>query len=87
VRRLSSILLALALALEACGCSNPSFGKPNWFHPGPAPYQQERAKKFDPYSEYGPALGESRPRSYDAPPPEASRGRLPDGGSTVYEAQ
>jgi len=83
VRRATSILLAIGL-LGACGCTSPKFGWPKLFGPGPAPYQQERAQKFDPYAEYGPALSESRPRSYDAPPPEASRGHWDDWGSPRY---
>jgi hypothetical protein len=46
--------------------------------------QQRRAQEFDPYAQYGPALNESRPRAYDAPPPEASRDRWPDWGDPRY---
>ncbi len=80
-----SIFLALAL-LCAAGCADPSFGKPRPFAYEPTKYQQLRAEKFDPYAEYGPALGESRPpRGYgDQPLPEPTRGRWDTWGAPRY---
>jgi hypothetical protein len=50
---------------------------PCWCHPGPAPTQQTRALRYDPYpeNEAGPAMVGVRPREYQKPPPEASRAR------------
>ncbi len=84
--RALNILFALGLAVGAIGCSMPNFGYPRVFNPGPVRYQQLRAQKFDPYAEYGPALGESRPPRgyYDQPPPEATRGRWEEWGAPRY---
>jgi len=86
VRCASSVLLALVLSC-VCGCfNNPQFGWPKFFHPGPAPVQQQNAQKFDPYAEYGPALGESRPPrgAGDQPVPEAARDRWTEWGEPRY---
>jgi len=55
----------------------PGLGTPNWLHPGPAPYQQQRAEKFDPYPETdsSPTIVGARPREYDAPAAETTRAR------------
>jgi hypothetical protein len=86
VRLAQSLILVLGLAC-ASGCADPSFGFPRFFGPQPPlRYQQLRAMKFDPYAEYGPALGESRPpRGFgDVPLPEATRGRWPQWGAPRF---
>jgi hypothetical protein len=84
VRRVLNIVFALSLAIGAAGCATSNFGYPKIFGPAPVAYQRQQAQKFDPYAEYGPALNESRPRSFDAPPPEASRGRWEEWGGPRY---
>jgi hypothetical protein len=85
VRCASSIILALAVS-TALGCADPTFGLPKFFNPGSAPVQQQNAQKFDPYSEYGPALGESRPPrgAGDQAVPEAARNRWQGWGAPRY---
>jgi hypothetical protein len=75
--------------LGACGCADKKFGLPKFFAPGPTQFQQQQAQKFDPYAEYGPALGESRPPrgAGDQPLPEASRNRWELWGAPRYGFQ
>lgn len=63
------------LALVAGGCAG--MGRPNWFHPGPAAYQQKRAERFDPYPEpdVAPEVVGARPREFQKPAPEPERAR------------
>ena len=86
MRRALNVLFALSLAIGATGCATPNFGYPRIFQPDPVRYQQLRAEKFDPYAEYGPALGESRPpRGFgDQPLPEATRGRWESWGAPRF---
>jgi hypothetical protein len=60
--------------LTAAGCRGT--GQPQFFGPGSAPYQQQRAQRFDPYPEtnIGPSVEGGRPESYSAPAPEPARG-------------
>ncbi len=90
MRPASTVLLAIVLNLCA-SCSRRQvplgeFGWPKFFAPGSAPLQQQNATKFDPYSEYGPALGESRPPrgAGDQPLPEAARNRWQEWGAPRY---
>ncbi len=71
----SWFLLAATVLAFAPGCQ--SLGWPNWFHPGPAKYQQTRAQQFDPYpeNEPGPPVVGARPMDYSKPPPEVQRAR------------
>ena len=69
-------LLAVGLLLVASsGCATTAM--PSWSHPGPDAVQRRRALQYDPYpeAEIGPSVEGLRPREYDKPPPEASRGR------------
>jgi hypothetical protein len=87
VRRALNILFALSLAIGATGCASANFGYPKIFGPTlPTRYQQVRAEKFDPYAEYGPALGESRPpRGFgDQPLAEPTRGRWQEWGAPRF---
>lgn len=57
------------MLLLLVGCSNPHpFGlaMPDVVHPGPEPYQQARARIFEPYPENdtGPPIAGGRPREY-----------------------
>lgn len=65
-------LLLAAMVVSLCGCANMG---PNIFHPGPAPLQQARAMRFDPYPEpdVGPPVLGGRPREYQVPVPEPVR--------------
>jgi energy-converting hydrogenase Eha subunit F len=74
MKKFWSLLLGTLLTLGIAGCANL---KPDWFHPGPAPVQQARAERFDPYPEndIGPPIVGSRPREYQNPVPEVDRGR------------
>jgi hypothetical protein len=77
MNKLSSAIVGLSLAAGLAGCS--TLERPNWFHPGPAQYQQAQAEQFDPYPENdtGPAIVGARPLSYDKPGPEVSRVQPP----------
>jgi len=68
-------LLAAMLVLGPAGCR--TLAPPNWFRPGTAKYQQERAHQFDPYpeKESGPPIVGVRPLEYQNPPPEVQRTR------------
>jgi hypothetical protein len=74
---LALVLGAMVLGAMAAGCKG--LQGPNWSRPGPAPYQQRMAERFDPYpdSQIGPAVVGGRPRDYQIPPPEPARARWP----------
>lgn len=65
--------LLLAALLTGCGW----LPRVNWCHPGPAPYQQARARQFDPYPEndLGPPVVGGRPLSFGKPRAEPTRAR------------
>lgn len=73
MNRSASWIAAWMLALAAGGCVSP----PRWLHPGPAPYQQRKAERFDPYADndIGPTIAGARPRDYDKPLAEPNRAR------------
>jgi hypothetical protein len=77
--RARQFVLLAALLSVVVGCQNsPFFGTPRFLEPaGSEAYQQARAQRFDPYPEtnVGPKVDGGRPEGYDAPPPEAARGR------------
>ena len=64
----------LSLSLSG-GCA--SVATPDWCHAGTVPAQQARALRYDPYpeSELGGSMLGARPRDYEKPPPEPTRGR------------
>ncbi len=69
-------LLSVAVAMAfSAGCQG--LARPNWLHPGPAQYQQQRAHQFDPYpeNEPGPAMVGTRPMEFRSPPPEVQKAR------------
>lgn len=72
--KVGSLLLAILL-FGGAGCRSVS--PPNWFHPGPAAYQQSTAERYDPYpeNEIGPQIVGARPREFQKPPPEPVRAR------------
>ena len=80
MKRIALVLLAMAAVLATSGCG--SLARPNWFHPGPAVYQQARAEQFDPYpeNEPGPAIVGGRPLEYEKPIAEPLRARGPQNG-------
>ena len=72
--RTSAAGIALLLATTiGCGC----FSSINWRHPGTAPYQRQKAVRFDPYPEndIGPPVVGGRPLGYTQPPSESARAR------------
>ena len=72
------LVCAAPLLVMVAGCSQSGkFGRPQWFAPGYAQEQQVRAQFFDPYptTESGPLDPGARPRGFQEPPPEVSRGR------------
>lgn len=77
MNKLWFFLLGAAVAAGLAGCRGA--GRPNWFHPGPAEYQQSRAQLFDPYpeNEPGPRIVGGRPMEYDKPPAEVLRVQPP----------
>lgn len=72
-------LILAGLLMAACvstGCRGT--GGPRWFHPGPAPYQQQQAARYDPYPQtdnFGGDMSGTRPLDYDRPLPETVRAR------------
>lgn len=64
------LVIALLIVGGAAGCK--SLAPPNWFHPGPAAYQQSQAQQYDPYPDVaaGPEIVGGRPMEYDRPPAE-----------------
>jgi len=81
MHRTAFVCLILMLWTLGAGCGTT--GGPNWFHPGPAVWQQARAERFDPYpeNEPGPQVTGARPRAYDRPLPEVDRARWPQPGA------
>ena len=73
MRKRCLVVLAILLGGAAAGCRGTA--PPNWFHPGPAEYQQSQAQQFDPYPEIdsGPTVLGARPLEYDKPPAEVLR--------------
>jgi hypothetical protein len=71
------VICVLLLAIVIGGCANTK--GPNWFHPGPAAYQQKQAERFDPYpdQQIAPEVVGGRPREYMSPIPEPDRARWP----------
>ena len=82
-----SLAAAMALATAGCGIGQGQL-RQQFFRPGPTAYQQQRAVKFDPYSEQeryaGPRDSTTRPRDYYQPNPEPTRGRWFDWGAPRF---
>ena len=51
---------------------------PNWYSPGPVPYQRAEAIRHDPYplNDVGPEIEGGRPREYQQPVNEVERARM-----------
>ncbi|HEX4142907.1 MAG TPA: hypothetical protein VHY91_05095 [Pirellulales bacterium] len=66
--------LGMVLLLATPGC-DPSFGWPNFRHPGSFAYQRWRAEVFDPYpaTDVGPTPAGMRPTWYETPAPLPDR--------------
>ena len=66
--------LGMVLLLATLGC-DPSFGWPNFRHPGSFAYQRWKAEVFDPYpaTDVGPTPAGMRPTWYDTPAPLPDR--------------
>jgi hypothetical protein len=75
MKRTWLLVLAIGVGAVTFGCRSVS--GPRLTGPGPAPYQQAQAERFDPYpeTESGPAVVGSRPMEYEDPPPEVQRAR------------
>lgn len=73
MRRLTLWIAVLGFVAVPPGCAD--LAGPNWFHPGPAPYQQAQAERTDPYPEpdVAPEIVGGRPLGYQKPPSEAAR--------------
>ncbi len=65
------------LILGGLGCSSTT-RMPNWFHPGATGPQRYDAIFHDPYplDDVAPEIVGGRPREYQRPVPEVTRGRL-----------
>lgn len=68
-------LAALLAIVVLTGCRGLTH--PNLFHPGPAEYQRNQAKRFDPYpeSDIGPSMEETRPPDFQQGMPVTTRSR------------
>ena len=81
MRRLWSLATGLLVLGMIVGCQNQkgqqTIATPSLAHPRSADVQQKRALRYDPYPEtnVGPEMAGVRPREYEAPPAEVSRGR------------
>ncbi len=77
MNRSGLVVLALVLGAMLAGCKG--LQGPSWSRPGPAPYQQKMAERFDPYADnqIGPPVVGARPHDYHLPPPEPARARWP----------
>lgn len=64
-----------AMTASLSGCHG--LARPNLFHPGPAGYQRNQAKRFDPYpeSDIGPSMDEARPPDFQQGMPAPTRSR------------
>lgn len=62
-RPLLKIIVLSPLVLALCGCASDTIGMPNLFHPGHISEQQDRMKRFDPFtrSDIGPRIEGDRP--------------------------
>jgi len=70
--RISVLLFAaVLLACSGCLCDPEHCGYPNLFHPGHITEQQERVKRFDPFTKdsIGPKVSGDRPRGSDTETP------------------
>jgi len=74
VRNLAALSIVAAI-IAVGGCRGT--GRPQFFGPGSAPYQQQQAQQFDPYPEtnIGPRVDGGRPDGYTAPAAEPYRGQ------------
>jgi hypothetical protein len=73
-----SVGLLLIVGAAGCGAGGSNrLARPNWFAPGTAAEQRQRAQRFDPYPETdtGPDLVGVRPREYQRSIPETERAR------------
>jgi hypothetical protein len=81
VQRISLICRATVLATLLVAVSGCSSGVrwPNFWHPGPAGYQQHAALYHDPYpmNDVAPEIVGGRPREYQQQIPEAVRAEQP----------
>ncbi|MEX2142039.1 MAG: hypothetical protein WD894_22420 [Pirellulales bacterium] len=76
MRRNLVLWLGTAMSVAAfTGCRGLT--PPNIFHPGPADYQRNQAKRFDPYpeSDIGPSMDEARPPDFQQAMPVTTRSR------------
>lgn len=64
--------LAIAVLTGCRGLTHP-----NLFHPGPAEYQRNQAKRFDPYpeSDIAPGMEDARPPDFQQGMPATTRSR------------
>jgi len=77
MKTVAFVVAAMVLGVCLSGCNG--LQRPSWLRPGPAPYQQRMAERFDPYpdNQMGPMVDGGRPREYEKPSPEPSRARWP----------
>jgi hypothetical protein len=81
MRRLWSLASGVLVLGMIVGCQNQkgeqTVGTPSLAHPRSAELQQKRALRYDPYpaTNVGPEMVGVRPREYQNPPDEVSRGR------------
>jgi hypothetical protein len=77
MKTVTFVLAATVLVVCLSGCAG--LQRPSWLRPGPAPYQQRMAERFDPYpdNQMGPPVQGGRPRDYEISSPEPARARWP----------
>ncbi len=70
-----ALCLGASMLMGQAGCRGLTH--PNIFHPGPAEYQRNQAKRFDPYpeSDIGPSMEETRPPDFQQGMPVPTRSR------------
>lgn len=76
--------LAVSFLIVAAGC--PTTAGPRLIDPGTSEAKRQRALRFDPFADntMGPAIPDARPRDFQNPPPNSTRGRWDQFGRPVY---
>lgn len=89
MKRLWLLAGVLILGVVGCRADQKRIAMPNLAQPGSACVQEKRALRFYPYAEpnVGPGMADTRPREYEVPPAEVSRGRWQHSNEAMFPNQ